>query len=268
MRSHRGQHWAFTLYYLHRYATLQRPIGKGTDAGFEKEFDHRRNTKQRRGRQGCSRNRIKVVKSGVSTSTTTAAPITNALAVMQIGSNPHSVSMPATPSKNRGSGTLVDLSLFRRNYAEKSQLQARNQFIPSHLRKWVAAKRKNNLKHLEPRIMFECKSAGALNGGWNKCPHNKQRCRAHYLNLWHYCQAIHQKKRGAKSRKVNSGTSSRTQEASIESESLALLQASYLENIQLFASLIEVFNNEEIPFDWKGEITLTSAKSYDVKGAI
>lgn len=67
-------------------------------------------------------------------------------------------------------------------------------------------------------------------------------------------------------RAVNVASNKHPQRTSQESKRLALLQATNSRSTRLYSSLVEVFNIEQITFDRKAKIALSSGRTYKVEG--
>lgn len=112
MRSYWSTHSGVALYDLTPHASLLLALQKGLNVYAEKGSDHRRMSKNRRGRRGNSPSIVTVIKTGCSTPTTTVMPTTNASVAMQIGSSPPSTFTPATTSTSGSSVTYVGSTSF------------------------------------------------------------------------------------------------------------------------------------------------------------
>lgn len=120
--------------------------GTGSATLSEKGSNRPQNTTHCRGRRETSAVKIGDFTKEGSTSILTATPTKNALEVMQVGSNPRSISTPDTPNTKGSSVSFSGSALFCRECLKYFHRQAQYPFIRSHLWPRFAAQRKNKLE--------------------------------------------------------------------------------------------------------------------------
>lgn len=117
-------------------------------------------------RQGTPPSTVDFIRAGGNTPITTATPTANASQVIQTGSDPASILMPATPSTDESNGNDIGSSPLFRLYLEKSHRQTQLPVYPEAiLRHRLPALYENNLKNLPPRPQknFRYQQPSALN---------------------------------------------------------------------------------------------------------
>lgn len=122
-------------------------LQKVADVELDKRSEHRRNSKNRRGRRRNAASTVNAADTGGSTSTATCTPMPSASAGMQVESSLRSIPMLATPNMSGSSAAFVDTAPFCWVRLQKSHFQAQCPFIPSLSREKRTTQGVNNLRN-------------------------------------------------------------------------------------------------------------------------